>query len=47
MKFKIRLLAASMTLVLLSGGAVDGMSKTAVYGGIGVLAGAATGAGYG
>ena len=44
MKFKIRLLAASMTLVFLSGCTMDGMNKTAVYGGIGVLAGAATGA---
>lgn len=44
MKFKIRLLAASMTLALLSGCAMDGMNKTAAYGGIGVLAGAATGA---
>lgn len=44
MKISIRLLAASTVLAMLSGCAVDGMNKTATYGGIGVLAGAATGA---
>lgn len=44
MKTAIRLIAASTIAVLLSGCAVDGMNKTATYGGVGALAGAAAGA---
>jgi outer membrane protein OmpA-like peptidoglycan-associated protein len=44
MKTSLRLIVASTVLAMLSGCAVDGMNKTATYGGIGVLAGAATGA---
>ena len=44
MKTSIRLIAASTLLALLTGCAADGMNKTATYGGVGVLAGAAAGA---
>lgn len=44
MKTSLRLIVASTMLAMLSGCALDGMNKTATYGGIGVLAGAATGA---
>ncbi|WP_338923853.1 OmpA family protein (plasmid) [Pseudomonas silesiensis] len=44
MKTSVRLIVATTLITLLSGCAVDGMNKTATYGGIGVLAGAATGA---
>jgi outer membrane protein OmpA-like peptidoglycan-associated protein len=44
MKTTVRLIAASTMLALLSGCAVDGMNKTATYGGLGALAGAVAGA---
>ncbi|MDT8925204.1 OmpA family protein [Pseudomonas taiwanensis] len=44
MKTAFRLIAASTIAVLLSGCALDGMNKTATYGGVGALAGAAAGA---
>jgi outer membrane protein OmpA-like peptidoglycan-associated protein len=44
MKISIRLIAASTLLALLTGCAADGMNKTATYGGVGALAGAAAGA---
>lgn len=44
MKTAFRLIAASTIAVLLSGCAIDGMNKTATYGGVGALAGAAAGA---
>lgn len=44
MKTSLRLIVATTVLAMLSGCAIDGMNKTTTYGGIGVLAGAATGA---
>lgn len=44
MKSTIRMIAAATALALLSGCAVDGVNKTATYGGMGALAGAAAGA---
>lgn len=44
MRTTVRLIAASTLLAMLSGCAVDGMNKTATYGGLGALAGAVAGA---
>jgi len=44
MKIALRLIAVSTVLALLSGCAADGMNKTATYGGLAALGGAAAGA---